>query len=145
MNTENTYDQNMKEQVYDVGVVKTGAREELKFELTKENSDLPEKILVKEDLLFQCITNLIRKSNFLKLYIKLTEDQISDEEFENEIEENPHEYVIDLKPIDSGLHFQLLVEILQKFPKKNISLDEFAEIFSISPSSIQESFLKEIE
>ena len=91
----------------------------------------------KDRLFYRAIGNLVKKTEFLQLYIQLAEGQISEDEYEKELEGNSEKYFIHLKPIDSEQHFKALIDILQKCPN-SFSIDEISEIFGISTDSILE-------
>ena len=90
---------------------------------------------IKDFLYMEAITNLIKKTKFLQLYIQLAEEQITDEEYEQELSKNPDEYFINLKEINSELDFAALVLIMQALPK-NMSVDEVSEIFGLKSHSL---------
>ena len=81
------------------------------------------------------IINLLKKTKFLQLYIRLIENQITEEEYEQEIEENSDDFYINLKAIQSDLDYIALTSVLQKLPKK-LSVDDVSEIFGIQQESL---------
>lgn len=101
----------------------------LKFSQTQE---LPSFFERKERIYLKAIGNLIKKNDFLKLYIEMLSDQISEEEYEDELEKNGDHYFIELKPISSHFEYFSLIDIMHKFPKKSCSVDDFNDIFGIS-------------
>jgi hypothetical protein len=89
----------------------------------------------KEEKYQEAISNLIKKSKFLQLYIQLAEDQITEEEFESELIHNPNKFVIKLKELSSNIELEALLGILQSLPIK-LSIDEVSEIFGINTQSL---------
>lgn len=90
---------------------------------------------VKEVLYSDAITNLMKKSKFLQLYIQLIEEQISEDEYEKELNENPANYFINMKEVKSNLEYAALFQVMQNLPK-DITLDEVSEIFGIKTHSM---------
>ena len=83
----------------------------------------------------KAITNLVKKSHFLQLYIRLIEDQVTEEEYESELDNNAHKYFVEMKELNSGNEFTGLILAMQNLPKE-ISIDEVSEIFGINVSSL---------
>lgn len=90
---------------------------------------------VKDFLYNEAINNLIKKSKFLQLYIQLIEKQITDEEYEQELDLKSDDYFINIKEINSDIDFAALILIMQNLPK-NLSLDDVSEIFGIKSQSL---------
>lgn len=89
-----------------------------------------------KDFLYQdAINNLLKKSKFLQLYIQLIENQISEEEYEAELNNHPENYFISLKDLNSDLDYAALLLVLQNLPRQ-LSVDEVSEIFGINTHSI---------
>ena len=89
----------------------------------------------KEEKYQEAISNLIKKSKFLQLYIQLAEDQITEDEFESELIHNPDKFVIKLKDLETKIELEALFTILQSLPVK-LSIDEVSEIFGINTQSL---------
>lgn len=81
------------------------------------------------------IKNLFKKNDFLQLSLQRAENLLSDEEFEKEIEENPHKYTIDLHEIEDGTEVNILSEIAQKVGRE-FTQDEVCELFSFAPNCL---------
>lgn len=110
-------------------------------ELTFKTSDFNSLVnisKIKEFLYQEAITNLIKKSKFLQLYIQLAENQINEDEYEDELTGNPDKYFINIKELNSGLDLSALLLILKGLPN-NLSVDEVSEIFGIKSQSLLES------
>jgi hypothetical protein len=65
----------------------------------------------KESLYLTAIGNLRKQTHFLKLHIELLSEQISDEEYENELEQNSIRYFVDIRPIESNLELYSLMGV----------------------------------
>lgn len=77
------------------------------FSTGKKVKNLAEEICKKNiDLLIRAVNNRTRERNYYKLYSELLEGELSEEEFENELEMNSDKYVItpDIRP--SMIEFQ---------------------------------------
>ncbi len=90
---------------------------------------------IKDFLFSEGIRNLIKKSRFLQLYIQLVEEQITEAEYENELNKNPDDYFIDLKEMKSDVDYAALLLVMQNLPEK-LSLDDVSEIFGIEMRSL---------
>lgn len=90
---------------------------------------------LKDFLYKEAITNLLKKSKFLQLYVQLIENQISEEEYEEELNSHSDEYFINLKDVNSDLDYTALLLVLQNLPK-SLSVDEVSEIFGLNTDSL---------
>jgi len=120
---------------------------EKKFKITLDNSEIKFQVKAsdfddpwtnitktKEILYLDAINNLIKKSKFLQLYIQLIDNQITDEEYEAELNNYPDDYFINLKEINSD-SYDALVLILHCLPKE-LSVDDVSEIFGFKAHSL---------
>lgn len=89
----------------------------------------------KEKLFLTAVDNLIKKNDFLQLTIQLDQELISDEEFQEEIENNEQKYLIIMNVNYNENDFKLAAEILPKLGR-NFSVDEVSELFSIPIENI---------
>lgn len=92
----------------------------------------------KEEYCIKAIKNLMKKNNFLELSLELSENQISVDEFEKEIENNPNKFVIDINYIKDSLDLRVINEIVKKL-ETELSIDEVAEIFSLDSNDIEKT------
>lgn len=97
----------------------------------------------KDEYCIKAIRNLIIKNNFLELSLELSEDQITEEEYSEEIENNPEKYIIDLEYIENPNDIKIINEIVKKIGIE-FSVDEVAELFSLDSEDL-ESKVKQIE
>lgn len=89
----------------------------------------------KEELYIKAIKNLMKKNEFLQLLIQMLQEQISEEEYEEELLKNREKYFIELKAIESPEYFNVIVNICKKF-KSSIAVDEISEIFGIKQGDL---------
>lgn len=89
----------------------------------------------KEDLYIKAITNLMKKTEFLQLLIQMLQDQISEEEYEQELMKNREKYFIELKAIESPNYYNAIINICKNL-KGSITVDEISEIFGIKQGDL---------
>jgi hypothetical protein len=65
----------------------------------------------------------------------MLQDQITEEEYEQELLNNREKYFIELKPIDSPEYYNVIISICKNL-KHSIAIDEVSEIFGIKQGSI---------
>ena len=83
---------------------------------------------LRHDYCIIAISNLLKKNEFLQLSLQLSERLITEEEFENEVENNPDRYIIQM---DNGqVNLSLISGILTKIGK-SFTTDQVSEMFSI--------------
>jgi hypothetical protein len=112
------------------------------FEFNIKKSDVKTIITlgnIKDYLYNEAIVNLMKKSKFLQLYIQLIEDQISEEEYDKELNDNSNEYFINMKELNPGLDYAALLLVLHNLPK-NMTFDEVSEVFGIKTQSLMRNF-----
>lgn len=102
-----------------------------------------ENLLKKENYYITAVRNLIKKTNFLELYQQLLEKQITEAEFNHEIENKSIKYVINVKELQDPQDLKIIIDIVKKvgFDLKDFSLNEIDELFSVNisekiPSSV---------
>ena len=92
-------------------------------------------------LLIRAVNNRTRERNYFRLYSQLLENEITDEEFDKEIEENEDDYVVsnnedvDLNDIEVALS-------LRHYIKDVKDVDDMADLFSFSDKSIRKSLVE---
>ncbi len=100
----------------------------------KENFiSIRDKLLKKENFYITAVKNLLKKINFLELYQQLLEDQITESEFNEEIERESSKYIIDIKELQDPDDLTIILDIVNKitFDLKDFSLNEINELFSV--------------
>ncbi len=86
---------------------------------------------LKEEFYLKGINNLIKKNNLLQLSLQLADNLITEEEFEDEINNNSEKYIISVQHVTSVNQLYILKDIVKKIGKE-FSVDEITEMFSLS-------------
>lgn len=92
-------------------------------------------------LLIRAVNNRTRERNYFKLCNQLLDKEITDEEFEKEIDENEDNYVLsnneeaDMNDIEVALS-------LCNYLKDVKDVDDMADLFSFSDNSIRKSLIE---
>src|SRR5688572_7538519 len=73
--------------------------------------------LESEVLLIEAVKNLIKKNEYLQLSHRLAEDQISEEEFEEELEKNTSKYLIKVNEMEDPSRLFKISAILNRLEK----------------------------
>ena len=92
------------------------------------------------ELLIRAVNNRTRERNYFKKLVDLFQNEITEEEFDKEIEENENEYVITTNEIPTREDLALACEI-SKHIKDVEDVDDLSALFSFN----QESMIKELE
>lgn len=90
----------------------------------------------KDEYCIKAIRNLIIKNNFLELTLELSEENITEDEYSNEIETKPDRYVIDIDYIKEPNDIKVVNEIVKKIGLE-FSIDEVAEMFSLDSKDLE--------
>lgn len=86
----------------------------------------------KESLYLQALRNLYRKIDFIELSQALESEDISEEEFDKELEENEDRYLIPSPTVVPTVKQVIQVsEIMKKLGREKSSVDEVSEVFSL--------------
>lgn len=93
---------------------------------------------VKEELYITAIDNLLKKVEFINLTMQLDQNLITEEEFDEELENNEDIYLIKINPNFKDIDLELVQSITQKLNNRKFSIDEISEMFSISIETIEE-------
>lgn len=92
-------------------------------------------IYTERKLLYEVIRNYIKKTNFLQLAIELSEDFISEEEYEKEIEEHPEKYIVNIQSMENIDDIYIISNIIKNIGV-NYSIDEVTEMFALDMDKI---------
>ena len=92
------------------------------------------------ELLIKAVNNRTRERNYFKRLIELFQNEITEEEFDKEIENNEDEYVITANETPTREDLVLACEVA-KHIKDVKDIDDLAALFSFN----QESMIKELE
>lgn len=95
----------------------------------------------KAEYCIKAIRNLIIKNNFLELTIKLSEDQITENEYSYEIKSNPDKYIIDVGFLEDPNDLIVINEIVKRIGLE-FSVDEVADLFSLDPNDLEKKVLQ---
>lgn len=104
-----------------------------------DNCILPKVIDVlngtREKLLVEAVNNRTRERNYYRLYSQLLENQISDDDFDREIDEHPDEYVVstDKCPTESEFYQAML---LSEHLKGTDTIGDIESLFSFKESVV---------
>ena len=90
----------------------------------------------KEKFFLTGIKNLRKNVKFLQLSKDLALNLINDQEFEEEIENNPEKFLIDIFPMEDPLDAVLLHEIVNQIGD-DFTIDEAGDTFSFDSESIK--------
>lgn len=87
----------------------------------------------KEQLYIQALRNLFRKLDFIELNQSLDMDDISEEQYNRELEENEENYLIPAPVVKPSVQqIVQITDIVRKIGRESkISVDEVSEIFSL--------------
>lgn len=88
------------------------------------------KAIRKEEFFVTAIKNLRKKINFIILNNEFQNGDITDIDFEKEIEENPDKYVVTVDNLQNEHDLEILHEVITKV-NEHFSIDEISEVFSI--------------
>lgn len=93
------------------------------------------------ELLIRAVNNRTRERNYFKMYSELLEGELTDEDFDNEIEQNKDEYVVPAGKDADIRDVELAMQVV-KYLKGVQSTDDFTALFSFSDKSIQNSIVE---
>lgn len=91
-----------------------------------------------KDLMTRAINNRTRERNYFKLYCDMLDGNITEEEFDKEIELNEDKYIIKQDHDASTEDIEVALEVSPSIMDVK-SPDDMAEIFSFSEKSMQKS------
>ncbi len=98
---------------------------------------------MKEELYKVMVKNLMKKNNYLNLSWMLDKEQITEDDFQVELDSNPELYLIEATDIASIERVNTVNEILQEL-EIELNIEDVSELFSIDPESLL-SILEENE
>ncbi len=92
----------------------------------------------RENYLITALRNYIRKVNFSELNDSLCNGDITEDQFEKELDKNEDKYVITLRDISKTEDARIIVELVEKigFDLREFSSSEVAEMFSVKESKL---------
>ena len=95
-------------------------------------NDMKSRVILREDLYQTIIRNILKKYEFLNLSYQLATNQIDEDEFDNEIEENPDKYIIKLKEFDEAI-LPEIIDIIKTIGH-DFTIDQVEELFALNIS-----------
>ena len=96
----------------------------------------------KEEFLITAVKNLRRVIAFHQLHDDLQTGQITEAEFEKEVEENHDKYTIPIRPMEDENDIFLIQEIVGEIGLVDVSCDDVGELFSIDARDIVKAIEK---
>lgn len=93
-------------------------------------------------LLIRAVNNRTRERNYFRKYTELLEGDITEEEFDREIEEHEDDYVVSNNE-DADAEDIKIAMFLAQFLKDVDYADDMSDIFSFSNESVRKSIAKE--
>lgn len=103
------------------------------FQLLQEND-------FKENFYVKAIQNLKKQKEYVNLMYQVSNDLISEEEFNNELEENENKYLIKLDQELNNTSFKIISKIISRIGD-DVTDDEVSELFSIKSENIKNLIL----
>lgn len=104
-----------------------------------DNSILPKVIDVltgtREALLVDAVNNRTRERNYYRLYSQLLENQISDEDFDREIDERPDDYVVPITKTPSETEFYQAMQLSEHI-KDADTIGNIESLFSFKENAV---------
>lgn len=93
----------------------------------------------REEFYLLAIRNLLKSKAFLGLSLQLAEGDISDDEFDKEIENNPEKYVIEVSSNFDTKDVKHVIHIMNSI-NEDMSVSDVAELFSMDVSKFVSVF-----
>lgn len=90
------------------------------------------------ELLIRAVNNRTRERNYFRLYNQLLENEITDDEFDKEIDSNEDDYVV-LNNEDADINDIKTALLLCHHLKDVKDVDDMADLFSFSNDSIRKN------
>ncbi|MBS3769921.1 MAG: hypothetical protein V5A59_06835 [Bacteroidales bacterium] len=95
----------------------------------------------KEKYFLRAIKNLKIQNNFYELALHLEEGQITEEEYDEEIDNHPEKYVVSEGYLDDPNDIEIIRGIMKKVGLE-FSIEEASEIFSIEPENLENNIIE---
>jgi len=92
----------------------------------------------RHNYLIVAVKNLLKKTNFLELTQEFLQEELSEEEYYNEIQKNPDKYSIKIRKVEEGKDILVISDLIREigFEIKDFSVNEVAELFSLDSQQI---------
>lgn len=95
----------------------------------------------KEKYFIRAIKNLKIQNNFYELALQFEEGQITEEEYNEEIDNHPDKYVVNEGYLEDPADIGIIRDIMKKIGLE-FSVDEASEIFSIEPENLESNIIE---
>ena len=95
----------------------------------------------KEFLYINALKNLIIQKNFLDLALQLEEGNITEEEYDNEIDTYPEKYVADADLLVQSDDIAIIKDIIKNMGM-HLTIEEISEIFSLDTEQLETKILE---
>lgn len=134
----------------DIGELEAGAEDKIYWLSEDQIKDhfsklfiLSEVTTLKQDLFITALKNLLRKNNFLELHQQLLTNEISDEEFEELLDNESMKYTIQMNKTISTLEKNIILQIISQIGSdiKDFSVSDVEEMFSIKYNHLSNSLM----
>ncbi len=89
----------------------------------------------RENLLIDAVNNRTRERNYYRLYSQLLENQISDDDFDREIDERPDEYVVPINKCPTESEFYQAIQ-LSDLIKDADTMGDIESLFSFKEETV---------
>jgi hypothetical protein len=96
----------------------------------------------KENYYVIAVNNLIKKTEFLQLSLQFAQEVITSDEYQQEINNNSDKYLIKFDCPFNKIDMPLIEEILDKVEKKDLTIDEVSDLFSIESNQLHKMLMK---
>jgi hypothetical protein len=104
-------------------------------ELLKKSKKFNTDFLKKEVYYVTAIRNLIKKNNYLQLLYDLAEGNITEQDYESELDTNSAKYLIEWNKLENPNDVKTIASIVKKIGLE-FTVDEVADMFSIDGEDI---------
>ncbi|MDR2816536.1 MAG: hypothetical protein LBB62_07535 [Proteiniphilum sp.] len=94
------------------------------------------------NMMIKAVNNRTRERNYFKLYINLLDGSMTDEEFDQEIEVNENNYIVNETEM-ANLHRVSLALQLSKHIMNVDSINDLSSLFSFNPNSLEQLALEQ--
>ncbi len=89
----------------------------------------------------KAIKSLLKKTSFLELSNKLDDEQITEDEYYEELDKNSSEYFNEIEYLQNKNDLYIIADLVKKIGK-NFTLDEVGDLFSVDLSEISQNYLE---
>lgn len=96
---------------------------------------------VLRNTLIQAINNRTRERNYFRLYSEMLEEIISEEEFDEELRNNPDEYIVKLNHRPTQEEIQVALNASDDI-KDLSSLEDLQTLFSFAPDQVKQLLIQ---